>query len=718
MKKVFRRIVDAAGRVVVEEVPPPTVSPRRVVVRTACSVISSGTESATLSRGVFQLVRETLEDPWRRKAVREAVLGGTPVETVRRIRNELFKLRAIGYSGAGTVVAVGRDVEGIRPGDRVAFAGEGHAEVVSAVRTRVAKVPEGVSFEEAAFGTIGAVALHAVRRAEAALRERVVVIGLGLIGNLTAQVARAAGAEVLGIDPSNAARALAEKCGVSRLVDPSSENPEEAVRSWTAGFGADRVLVCASGKDRSIANLALRLAREKGRVVFVGIVPMDLERMPFFRKELDLGFSRAYGAGAYDPEYEERGNDYPFAYARWTEGRNIASFLELVAEKKVDVRALVGGEFPVEEAQRAYDAVRNRKLPAPTALLRYPDAAEAAPAPTLSLPRPRPGASGRRVALVGAGRFATSYRWPALRKAGFALSAVVSRNGDAAADLARRAGAACATTDYREAIARDDVDLVVVATRHDTHAEIAAAACRAGKAVFVEKPLALSHEGLEDLARAVAEGGAPFAVGFNRRHAAPVARLGEILRGREGPFFIDVHVVVARLPDEHWTLDPEEGGGRLVAECDHFFDLIAFLAGSPPLRVLASTVPAEGETLRRSCHFAVRVDLADGSVGTLTYSDRGGAAYPRERYRVTGGGLVAEVHDLAALEVYETRRRRFRFGKDLGFEAECASLARFLSGGEAPNTATLADGLRADAAALAAFESLELGEPRRVRLPA
>jgi polar amino acid transport system substrate-binding protein len=696
------------GAIQVEDVPEPVAQPGWVVVRNRYSLISAGTERGKIDLGRKSLVGKARARPdLVRKVVARARVEG-PAAAFAVARERLDTLSPLGYSSAGIVVTVGAGVDGLSPGDRVACGGgswANHAEVVAVPKNLVARVPAGASLEAAAYATVGAIALHGMRQAEASIGERVGVIGLGLVGQLAVRLLVAAGCSVVGIDLDSAAVETAARAAALglRRDDPALA---AAVATATDGRGLDAVLVCAAGSADPLA-LAAELCRHRGRIVVVGDVPIELDRALMYEKELELRLSRSYGPGRYDRDYEEHGRDLPAEYVRWTEQRNLEAFVELVAAGRIDPTELTTHRFPVAEAAAAYDLlVGGGAEPRPFGVvLEYE--AEARP----ELPRRTVAArrvEGLRIGLVGAGAFARATLLPAFRAAGASFEAVASTGGLSAADVAERFGfARVATPD--EILADDDVDAVVVATRHASHAAYAAAALRAGKHVFVEKPLALTEDDLAAVEEAASASDAVLVVGFNRRFAPLTEQLRAAFRGVRDVVFV-VRVNAGPLPAEHWLHDPEDGGGRLLGEGCHFVDLALHLADAEPESVFAVAVAQPARPLECSDTFSAVLRCANGSFATVVYAGGGDTRLPKERIEAFGGGTAAVLDDFRRLELYRGGNRTVTRGhQDKGHRAEVAAFVAAARGeAEAPAARSYLVSTRAT---LALADSLRLGVP-------
>ncbi len=710
MKQVVRRVIDRSGVIRVEEMPWPRMGNRDLLVDARFSVISSGTELGTLRKTLPELARQTLKDPWMRTAVGNIMKQSGLTGTLDRVHDELVAFRTLGYSGAGVVVEAGGAVDRFRIGDRVAYCGQGHAEVVRASVNQCVALPEGLDFRAGAFATVGSIALQGVRRAGVTIGHRVAVIGLGLIGQMTAQLVTAAGARCIGIEPDAGRRQVASELGAELVIDPGETDPVERVLSATEGLGADRVIICASGKDKAIANDALKMSRPHGRVSVVGLVPMELERMPFFVKELDFVFSRAYGPGPFDPDWVAGRSRYPKELVPFSAGGNMESFLALAASGKVKVSQLVGGEFAVDSAQEAYDEVRSGGCLA--ALLSY--------APSRAESRPEKlkvaGGKARRrgtisLGLVGCGNFTRSVLLPALRHLDCSIRILAAASGEHTVPMARKYGIAEVTTEADAVFEDDGVDAVLVTTRHHLHADLVRRALEVGKHVFVEKPLALKASEAIELEETARERGLVLMVGYNRRYAPLTSWLmRQFEAGR--PTASRYRVAVRPIPTSHWTLDPVEGGGRLLGESDHFLDLLNRFAGSEPVAVHAISAAGTGETVQKSCTFEVEVRYANGSLGNLLYTDRASSRLPREELEVHSTGTTLRLVDFQLAEVLAARRRRRRGRVEMGHRQELEQFVRLVR--EGASSDLMRWDLEATLVAQAAFRSIR--EERPVRL--
>jgi predicted dehydrogenase/threonine dehydrogenase-like Zn-dependent dehydrogenase len=720
----MKQVVLRNGQPLVAQVPAPSPQPGRLLVANAASVISSGTERAAASGGGGgSLPMRAVRNPDLVLLTLNHAREHGIRETVGLVRNAVSDDTVLGYASAGIVLDTGQ-LGDFTVGQAVACAGAGranHAEVVSVPGNLAAPVPEGVPLRDAAFTTLGAIAMQGVRRAEASLGERIAVVGLGLLGLLTVQILRAAGCVVVGVEPDSARRKLGLQLGVEHALAP--EDAVGRVREWAGGVGADTAIVTAAATSSEIVNDAVAMVRRKGRVVPLGDVGLALRREGLYQREADVLISTSYGPGRYDPIYEEAGVDYPLAYVRWTENRNMGEFLRLLSARLVSVEPLIGLELPVERADEAYAALRSQPPPL-AAVLRYPDPRERTANASESV-RVRPARRRRRsgdlprvpVGVVGPGSFLRAMHLPNLRADGAApIVAVAARRGTVATDIARAAGEDVeAVTDWRRVVEHPDVELVLIGTRHDSHAEIAAAALRAGKAVFVEKPLGLTREQIDDVWAAGGGDGAPLAIGFNRELAPLSLRLQEELAEVSGPLQVVIRVN-APLPADHWLNDPEQGGGRLLGEGCHFFDYANWLCGEP---LSVSSAAARGSANVRTVQSAsVTVNYESGSVASVHYSGLGPASLPKERVEILAGGRAWVLDDFERLTSFDVAGSR-AVDKGRGDKGHAALMRRVLAAcrGEDPFLPGMRAGYLAQSVAIAAVEAIGSGAPREVRLP-
>lgn len=661
MKQVVQNL--KSGMVTVTEVPAPAARPGFVLVRTAASLISAGTERMTVEAGQKSLIGRAVEQPALVKQVIQKARTDGFVNTFDAVRSKLASLVALGYSAAGKVIEVGEGVTEFRPGDRVACAGVGyasHAEVLSVPKNLCVHLPDGVSFDAAAFGTLGAISLQGVRLAELTLGESVVVIGLGLIGQLTVQLLKAHGCRVFGIDLDQTRIELARKFGADNGCAPD-DDAKRQVLAWSRGRGADAVLITAATESNQPVELAGEISRAKGRVVAVGAVGLNIPRQPYYNRELTFKISMSYGPGRYDPEYEERGHDYPFGYVRWTEGRNIEAFLDLLADGRLDVGPLTTHRFNVNETERAYQLITGElNEPYLGVVLQYDLERELETRVRLPAARTKSAASAgnTRIGLIGAGNYARAMLLPNFKSAGAELRAIATASGVSARQVGERFGFRDCVSGVDEVLADQEINLVVIATRHDTHAEFTRRGLESGRSVFVEKPLALNDEGLEKVIAAATQSTGRLMVGFNRRFSPAARAAQEFFKDRQTPLSITYRVNAGRVPPGHWAHHPSEGGGRIIGEVCHFIDFMQFMSGSLVTRVFAESISSRSQEIVPEDSVFITLRLADGSNGSIAYLAEGNSALAKERIEIFSSSKSFVIDDFRSATAYENGREK------------------------------------------------------------
>ncbi|MGI8735060.1 MAG: bi-domain-containing oxidoreductase [Pyrinomonadaceae bacterium] len=672
------------------EVPVPTLQKGRLLVRTAASLISSGTERMVVEQAGKGLVQEARERPDLVRAVVEKARREGLLNTFSAVREKLAASTALGYSASGIVIGVGADVTEFRIGDRVACAGVGfasHAEAISVPKNLCVQLPPAVDFEAGAFGTLGAIALQGVRLAEPTLGESVVVIGLGLVGQLTVQLLKANGCRVFGIDLDPVRVTLARQLGADG-GQISGDDLKGEVMKWTRGRGADAVLITAATDSNQPVQLAGEISRLKGRVVIVGMTGMEVPRQPFFLRELSLKISMSCGPGRYDPEYEERGHDYPFGYVRWTENRNIEAFLELVAEKRIDVGALITHRFTFDDAARAYQLIAgDSHEPHLGVVLSYDTEREIERSVQLS----ERSATQKvvRVGVIGAGSYVTAMLLPHFKEQRADFRVVTTASGVSATNVGRKFGFARAVSAADEVIGDAEVNLVLIGTQHDLHATLAQQALEANRHVFVEKPLALNDEDLNAVLRAGRNSSGRLMVGFNRRFSPLTRKAREFFAERSGPLSILYRVNAGRIPREHWAHDPERGGGRIIGEVCHFVDLMQFVIGALPVSVFAEAVSGDNAAVANEDSVFITLRFADGSNGSIAYLAEGDASLGKERVEMFGEGKTFVLDDFKRASLHRNgKEEQFALRSQDKGQAEQvkAVCAMVLEGGLSPIT--------------------------------
>lgn len=640
------------GRALVEHVPAPQLEKGSIIVQVVYSCISAGTEVSSLRMSGEPLWRRALKQPENVKKVLSMLATSGFEKTKSVITGQLAAGSPTGYSAAGYVIAVGEGVDDIKIGDRVACAGAQcahHAEFIRIPRNLLVPIPDSVNFADASTVTLGAIALQGVRRANPTLGETFVVVGLGILGQLTQQLLQANGCKVIGIDLDASRIELAKQHGMSAGAIPGQDEIN-TIQRLTHAIGADGVIITAANTSNEIISTAFRMCRKKGRVVLVGDVGLSLNRADFYTKEIDFFISCSYGPGRYDQNYEELGLDYPVGYVRWTENRNMNAYLDLLAENKITLQALIAKTFPIEDASNAYETINSASSKPLIVLLQYPDDSKLEyQLPNVSL-RKQPNQKQVRLAIVGAGGFAKGMHLPNLAKLKdkFFLNAIVSRSGHNAVATAKQFEAKHASTDYESVLTDPEVDAVLIATRHNQHAAMVLAALKANKHVLVEKPLALTDEELQSIVEwyQIHEGQpVPLLLtGFNRRFSPAISCLTPYLKQRTNPMIINYRMNAGYIPREHWV-HGIEGGGRNRGEACHIYDLFTFLTQSKVTNITATAISPQTQYYHADDNFIATFSFADGSMATLTYTALGNSNYPKEHMEIFVDGQVFNLTD-------------------------------------------------------------------------
>ena len=687
MKQVVQNF--RTGVLKVESVPAPTLSAGEVLVANRVSLISPGTERSTVQVAQKSLLGKALDRPEMVRKVVTALQKDGVFATMHRVFDRLDTPGALGYSCAGVVLAVGKDVSGLSIGDRVACAGQNyasHAEIVSVPKHLCIQIPEGVSFDDASFVTLGAIALQGVRQAEPRLGDRVAVIGLGLLGQLTVQLLKASGCRVLASDLDRSRRELAAELGADVVADATEVI--EAAKAFSHGHGVDGVIITASTKSNEPVETAGEIARQKGRVIVVGAVGMTLPREPYYKKELEFRLSMSYGPGRYDRAYEEQGHDYPFGYVRWTEQRNMEAFLDLLRHGHVKVARLVTDRYPIEEAEVAYRRLTDGSVSSLGLLISYSPNVSDHVSQVCQLAHPR--SSGLvTLGVIGAGQHVRDMLLPALSGlSDVSIMAICTGSGISAKMIGEKCKAAYCTTDFRAVLRDEIVNAVLVGTRHDSHAEIVDEALKAGKHVFVEKPLCLTEDELERIARSYEDAavrGLQLWVGFNRRFSSHAAKIIEFFQGRRNPLVMVYRVNAGPLAPTHWAQDPQVGGGRIIGEACHFVDFMQAVCGARPISVHAVRIGSHTSGIADD-QSTISLTFNDGSIGTLVYAAGGDTGLAKERFEAFGDGKSVTLDDFAVTEFYAYgKKTRYKTSvRDKGFEQEMHRFIESVARGTEP----------------------------------
>ncbi|CAG1003869.1 scyllo-inositol 2-dehydrogenase (NAD(+)) [Myxococcaceae bacterium] len=687
MKQILQNLKNGATELA--DIPCPAVQRGQLLIRTRQTLVSAGTERMLVEFGKGNLIEKARQQPDKVRMVVEKAKTDGLMPTLESVRNKLDQALPMGYCNVGTVVETGGGVTGFAAGDRVASNGK-HAEAVAVPVNLCAKVPDGVSDEEAAFTVLGAIALQGIRLAQPTLGETVVVTGLGLIGLLAVQLLKAQGCRVLGLDFDPQKLALARQFGAEVVDLSAGEDPLAVAAAFSRGRGVDAVLITAATKSNEPVSQAAKMCRKRGRIVLVGVAGLELSRADFFEKELTFQVSCSYGPGRYDPNYEERGFDYPVGFVRWTEQRNFEAVLDMLAEGRLDVGPLISHRFTIDEAERAYELVGG-SAPSLGILLRYPTEQEKPEAElrrnTVVLNAPRPAAGKAVLAFVGAGNYATAVLIPAFKATGARLKTVASAGGVSGAHAGRKFGFEETTTDTDSVFADADINAVVISTRHNVHARQVCQALESGKPVFVEKPLALTLDELARIEAAYATASQPLLmVGFNRRFAPQVAKMKALLAGLHEPKALVMTVNAGAIPPEHWTQNLETSGGRIIGEGCHFVDLLRHLAGAPIANVQAMAFGRVSGMPITEDKASFTLGFADGSIGTVHYLANGHKGVPKERLEVFCGGRILRLDNFRKLEGFGwpgfAKLNLWR--QDKGQAACAAAFVQALEGGGEP----------------------------------
>ncbi len=690
MKQVLLR----QGTAVVEEVPAPMVEPGTLLIAVKNSCISSGTELSGMTMSGEPLWKRALKQPENVKKVLQMVASSGISRTKSMVQGHLSAGVPTGYSAAGEVIAVGEGINEIQIGKRMACAGAqyaNHAEIICVPINLCVPIDDAVSFEEASTVTLGAIALQGVRRLQPSLGETFVVFGLGLLGQITGQILRANGCRVIGIDVDPQRIEVAKLLGMDMAVSPDELQSVEQVCRLTHGVGADGVIITAAAPSSQPLSTAFNMCRKKGRVVLVGDVGLDIKRADIYAKELDFLISCSYGPGRYDFRYEELGLDYPVGYVRWTENRNMCEYLHMIAEKKIQLSPLIQKIFPISEAFSAYEFIKNGQPRPFTVLLSYPGHQRILNGPVMIDPRTSKSARPKvGLALVGAGGFAKGMHLPNLQKLKefYDLQAIVSRNGANAIATAKQFNAKYATTDYTDLFKDQQIDALLIATRHVHHAAMSLQALRAGKHVLVEKPLCLTLSELklfQQFFDEIGKSSPVLLVGFNRRFSPYLEQIFNIIKERTNPMIINYRMNAGHIPLDHWV-HGEQGGGRNIGEACHIYDLFTFLTQSKVTSVVAHAIEPKTEFYAKNDNFIVTLKFADGSIATLIYTALGHKQFPKEKMEIFVDGKVLHLDDYKSLEItgLKVKSKRHQLPQKGQAEELKAFAQTILKGGDWP----------------------------------
>ena len=684
MKQVLQDLSSGKSKLVTA--PAPKVTAGNLLIDTTITLISTGTERMLVDFGKANLLQKAMQQPDRVKDVLGKVQTDGLMTTVDAVRSKLGQPIPLGYCNVGQVREVGAGVDGFHAGDRVLSNGP-HADVVRVAKNLCARIPDNVSDEEASFAVAASIGLQGIRLMQPTLGEAIVVTGVGLIGLLTVQLLLAQGCRVLAIDFDADKLELARKFGAETCNPGAGEDPVSAGMAFSRGAGVDGVIITASTKSSDPVTQAAKMSRQRGRIILVGVVGLELNRADFYEKELTFQVSCSYGPGRYDKSYEDDGQDYPIGFVRWTEQRNFEAVLDMMAAGKLDVASLITHRYAFEKAPDAYELLTSDKT-ALGILLEYKHSVEDRHIKSVKLDSKADVAPGSPVVgFIGAGNYASRMLIPAFKKAGCHLHTIASSGGTNSVVHGTRAGFSNATSDSAEIISSSEINTVAIVTRHNNHAQLTASALRAGKNVFVEKPLAMTHDELADVEKAYAESKQHLMVGFNRRFAPQIQTMKKLLDSVLEPKAFVMVMNAGAIPAKHWTQDLEVGGGRIIGEACHYIDLMRFLAGSEITSVQARCMGDSDAVEVSEDKAAIILGFADGSFGTIHYLANGGAAFPKERIEVFAAGGTLQLDNFLKLKGFGWKgfKKQNLMRQDKG-QANCskAFLDAIKTGGQSP----------------------------------
>ena len=683
MKQIFIQ----KGRAILENVPSPKISKEEILVKVYYSCISVGTEITNVKASGKPIYKKVLEKPKNLQKVFENMKNLGLKDTIVKVRNQVDAKNPIGYSASGVVLEVGKDIKNIKLGDKVACAGAGianHAEFIAVPQNLAAKVPEGLSLKYAATTTLGSIAMQGVRRTDVKLGDRVVVVGLGILGQLTTQMLRNCGCHVIGIDLSQSRIEKAVSLGMELGLNPVKTDIVEEVIRNTGGYGADAVVISAASESSCIINQAMKMCRKKGKIVIVGAVNMDIEREEFYKKELDVLISTSYGPGRYDERYEGKGYDYPYAYVRWTENRNMQEYLNLLSHNKVKVEPLIDRFYRVEEADKAYEELKSGEAKPLIVVFEYNK--DSKPDKKVVESNYQVKNNKINVGIIGAGGFAKGMHLPNLHKLSdvYNIYAICSKTGSNAKSIAEQYNSAYSTTDYEELLDDKKTEMVIISTRHNLHAKVATDAINAGKSVLLEKPMALNEEELGNLVDAIEENKVPFMVGFNRRFSPYAVKIKKVISSRVNPMVISYRMNAGFIPKEHWV-HTEEGGGRNIGEACHIYDLFNYFTDAKVYSIKANSIDPKTDQYNANDNFSVSIKYKDGSLCNLIYTALGNDLVPKEQMEIFVDNKIIVLDDYKGLNFFGINEKAIKSSiQDKGQYQELLEFSKSIKDGKEP----------------------------------
>jgi len=681
----MRQVLIKKGKVFTEEVPAPMVNEDTVLVKVYYSCISVGTEMSGVISSGESIFKKALRRPEKiAKAINNVKKEGL-ARTIQKIQGKFEESAQTGYSASGIVVEVGSKINHIKIGDRVACAGAGianHAEYIEVPRNLLVKIPNGVELDLASTVTLGAIAMQGVRRADVRLGEYVAVIGLGVLGQITVQLLKANGCRVIGVDLDERRIRKAFNLGMNKGVSPK-ENIVKIATAFSDGFGVDAVIITAATKSKEPLAQAFQMCRKKGKVILVGVVGMEINREDMYKKELDFLVSTAYGPGRYEEKYELKGIDYPYAYVRWTETRNMQEYLKLIADKKINIRPLIEKEYKIENSFEAYEELNVTENKPLIVLLKYNQKNENQALRRVEVQAKPIKKDGRiNIALIGAGSFAKGTHLPNLMKLKdvYNLYAIASKTGSNAKSTAQKFEAKYATTDYREILGDKNIEAIIIATRHNLHAKMAIDALKADKAVFLEKPMALNKKELDELVKTISNTQKPFMVGFNKRFSKYAQEVKKHVSARINPMIINYQMNTGYFSLDHWT-HTEEGGSRIIGEACHVFDLFNYFIEAEIESISVNRITPKTEYFSAQDNVVITIKYKEGSVCSLTYVSLGNGCYPKEFCQIYFDGKIIIINDYKRLESYGVKLKEMKsLESSKGQYEELIEFAKYLKG--------------------------------------
>ncbi len=700
MKQIIQNL--KSGETLLEEIPAPQVKRGHVLIKTHRSLVSLGTERMLVEFGKAGWIAKARQQPERVKQVIEKIQSDGLRPTLEAVFRKLGEPLPLGYCNAGEVIAVGEGVSEFQIGDRVASNGH-HAEIVNVPKNLVAKIPDSVSYDEAAFTIIGAIGLQGIRLINPSFGETIVVTGLGLIGLISAQLLKANGCRVIGLDFDQKKIELAKNWGIEAFNVGDGSNPVALVEECTQGIGADGVLITASTKSNEVIAQAARMCRKRGRVVLIGVIGLNIQRSDFFEKEISFQVSCSYGPGRYDDLYEQKGLDYPIGFVRWTEQRNFQAVLQAMAAGQLDVKPLITEEVPLEDYKRIYGNISNAQSIA--SLLKYSGKVDPQQSSVQVLEKRFEGRKGV-LGIIGAGNFTKAVIVPALNKAEADIKYIASSGGLSGTLSAKKFGIAQSTTNYKDILTDSEVDAVLITTRHNLHAEQVIEALEAGKHVFVEKPLALTYQELDAIQAAYTKANVSLSVGFNRRFSPFIQDAKKQLGQHSGPINVIANMNAGFIPSDHWTQDMQVGGGRIIGEACHLIDLISFLTGSLVEKVIMNALGPNIEEGTDNASILLR--YANGSQGVINYFSNGSKAYSKERVEVYSQNRTIVIDNFRKSRYYGFKSKGLKQAQDKGHQEQFRRFVEMVkNGGEA--IIPFESLMNTSWAAISAVESLKKG---------